>query len=80
MSEFKLLTDSHFGFLEGVSTAQALIELTEHPFTGMNHKKQTLIVFIDSRKTFENVNHVILLRELEAFGLRGLTLKLSESY
>jgi len=80
MSKFKLLSDSQFGFLKGVSTAHALIELTEHLLTGLNHKKQTLSVFIDLRKAFDTVNHVILLRRLEAFGFRGLALKLFESY
>ena len=80
MSKFKLRSNSQFGFLKGVSTAHALIELTEHLFSGLNHRKQTLSVFIDLRKAFDTVNHVILLRELEAFGFRGLTLKLFESY
>ena len=37
-------------------------------------------IFIDTKKTFDNVNHSILLKKLEHCSIRGIPLKWFESY
>ena len=37
-------------------------------------------IFLDLKKTFDTVDHKILLKKLYADGIRGVALKLLESY
>ncbi len=39
-----------------------------------------LVVFIDWKKAFDTVDHTILLRKLELYGIKGQALTLLESY
>ena len=46
----------------------------------MSNNLTTCAIFLDLEKAFNTVNHNILLRKLEKYGIRGLPLKLMESY
>ena len=49
----------------------------------LNHPEKSLYnltIFIDLKKAFDTVNHKILVRKLNHYGIRGLPLKLIESY
>ena len=41
----------------------------------LNDKKNSISVFIDLKKAFDTVNHSILLRNLNCYGIRGLPLE-----
>ena len=45
-----------------------------------NHRHYNLVVFLDIKKTFDTVNHDILLQKLEMNGLGDETLALLRSY
>ena len=75
-----ILAPCQFGFQEGRSTEDALRELTEHIYDKLNKKLISIPVFIDFKRAFDTVDHTILLRKLEAYGVRGLPLKLLTSY
>ena len=47
LTKFKLLSTSQYGFLRGVSTADAMINLTEQLFNDVNGKNHILGVFVD---------------------------------
>ena len=53
----------------------ALIEITEKVRKALDSGKFACGIFIDLQKSFDTVNHNILLTKLEHYGLRG-TLKL----
>ena len=80
MSRHAILSSHQFGFRKGKSTVDALISLTEYIHNGLNAKSHTVSVFIDLRKAFDTVQHNILLSKLNLLGVRGLPLKLFESY
>ena len=46
----------------------------------MEKKLSTLAVFIDFSKCFDTLNRNILIRKLEAYGIRGIPLQLFKSY
>ena len=79
-SKFGLFTDSQHGFLKGKSTLDALNQLINTIYSSLNNKKYHLSIFVDLSKAFDTVSHVILLRKLEKYGLRGIPLDLLSSY
>ena len=49
-------------------------------YSNLNDENSTLAIFIDFSKCFDTINRYILLRKLEAYGIRGLPLRLFASY
>ena len=80
LSSSNVLCAEQFGFRKNSSTADALISLTENFFENINKKLSTINVFVDYRKAFDTINHAILIRKLEAYGIRGVPLELFSSY
>jgi hypothetical protein len=46
----------------------------------IDRKKFNLVVLIDLKKAFDTVDHQILLRKLELYGIKGQALTLLKSY
>ena len=63
-----------FGFREKHSTNHALISMTEAIRKTIDNQKYGCGVFINLKKAFDTVNHSILLRKLEHYGIRGVAL------
>ena len=75
-----IITPHQYGFLKSRSTEDAIAKLVDFLYDSLNNKYYALGIFVDFRKAFDTVNHVILLRKLEKYGIRGLALKLLTSY
>ena len=76
MHYFHANTDSE----KNHSTINAVTELVSHVIKAMNRKENTISVFLDLSKAFDTVNHNILLRKLEFYGIRGLALQWFKNY
>ena len=72
INDKQILNNSQFGFRKNMSTALAIIELVEEITTAIDEGKTTVGVFIDLKKAFDTVNHNILVKKLEHYGIRGL--------
>ena len=62
------------------STSLALIELLENLSTSIDSKNITVGVFIDLKKAFDTIDHSLLIRKLEFYGIRGKALSWVKSY
>ena len=76
----KLIHDHQFGFRKGRSTVQAIHTIVENVINNIEAGDLTLSIFLDLSKAFDTVDHGLLLRKLEACGIRGVTLDWFNSY
>ena len=75
-----ILSDSQYGFRSNRSTALALIDLVENLTKELDNKKITVGVFIDLKKAFDTIDHSLLIKKLEYYGIRGVPLNWLKSY
>ena len=75
-----IIYPNQFGFRSGHSTAHSIISITENIRNSLDNKKYGCGIFIDLKKAFDTVNHKILLKKLEHYGIQGKTLNWFESY
>ena len=80
LSDNDLFSPTQFGFRGGMSTVDAIVHFTEYIYDALNNKQSTINVFIDYSKAFDTVNHAILLRKLDRYGIRGTALEFVSSY
>ena len=76
----QILTNHQFGFRKSYSTELAAINLYDTLMKNLDEKKITCAIFLDLAKAFDSVNHKILLKKLDKYGVRGHPLNLIKSY
>ena len=62
------------------STVDAFSVLVAETLSALNENFYFLSVFIDLRKAFDSVSHLIILSKLERLGIRGMSLDWFRSY
>ena len=80
IEKYEILYQFQFGFRKGRSTEQAIAEITDNLKNGIDNNLLTCGVFLDFAKAFDTVNHVILLKKMEMYGIRGLPLHWFTNY
>ncbi len=80
LDHLKLITSCQSGFRKFHSTATALIKIYDKFLQGFDSGKFIGAVFVDLRKAFDTVNHAILLKKLEAVGIKDKELQWFNSY
>ena len=73
LSEFltvnNILTSSQAALRKLNSTTTSLISSTDHWHEYMDNNKMNLAIFLDSRKAFDTVDHSILIKKLNSYGI-----------
>ena len=71
IEENGLFYSNQFGFRKSHGTNHAIISLVEKVSKALDTGKFVIGVFLDLRKAFDTVNHDILIKKLESYGIRG---------
>ena len=74
------ITASQCGFRSLHSTLTALIEATDKWSINIVNKLLNGVIFIDLKKTFDTIDHTILIRKLQMYGVDQNGIKFFESY
>ena len=80
LTEKSILIPQQFGFRPNYSTSIALNDICNELLHNTEKKKISCTVFLDLAKAFDTIDHCILLKKLEIYGIRGLPLQLLQSY
>lgn len=75
-----VLTECQNGFRKGKSTIRAIYMAMVKILESLNQDKNTITMCLDLSKAFDSVDHEILCRKLELYGVRGVALSLLQSY
>ena len=77
-----IFTPYQHGFLKGKSTQDALLSLTENIYNCFNSRDGSFCVniFVDFHKCFDTIDHAILIRKLELYGVTRTLLNLINNY
>lgn len=76
----EVLYKFQYGFRQGSSTQTAIIELVDDVIDAIDSGKFMGGLFLDLKKAFDTLNHEILLRKLECYGIRGVANTVIKSY
>ena len=80
LTKHKILYPHQFGFQKHKSTSLAILDVCTKLIQAIEDKKFSCCIFLDFAKAFDTVNHAILLRKLEHYGIRGISLDWFRSY
>ena len=78
LKKFNILYEHRFGFKEGKSTEQAIIDLQSNIIQAIEKKNKACS--ISFAKVFDTLNHEILLSKLEYHSIRDIPLLWFKSY
>ena len=80
LADHNIISKKQYGFRENYSTYMALIDLVDNISSNIDNKKHSIGIFLDLSKAFDTIDHQILLRKLQCYGIRGIACDWFKSY
>ena len=80
LTETNQIDDSQYGFRAGHSCENAISEVLGEIVKTLQNGKTTVCILLDLSKAFDSLEHDMIFKKMERYGLRGLCLKWFESY
>ena len=71
LDENNVVTKNQSAFRKLYSTVTSLISSTDYWYKNIDSKKLNLTIFLDLKKAFDTVDHEIMMKKLNAYGIRG---------
>lgn len=75
-----IFSEEQIGFRKNKTINLAVYKFLQTIMSSLNNKDLTVALYMDLKKAFDYVNHNILLKKLEGYGVRGNVLNLIKSY
>src|SRR5688572_32266047 len=76
----KILYLNQHGFQAGHSTAMSVLNILDKISQAIENNEYSIGIFLDLSKAFDSVDHKILLKKLDNYGIQGLPLLWFKSY
>jgi exonuclease III len=80
LEKYNHISSRQYGFRKRCGTEVAAIELTHCIQQEIDKKNKVSLLFMDLSKAFDIVDHKLLIESLRNIGVRGIPLKIFESY
>ena len=68
IDKINILSKHQYGFRKNRSTELAILDFTDRIAKTIDERKFTVGIFLDLSKTFDTINHKILISKLEHYG------------
>ena len=75
-----VISSNQYGFRSSLSTTHVMLDVLTSTYDNVNDNTITALLLFDLNKAFDTVQHDILLRKLEHYGIRGTAQNLIASF
>ena len=82
LADHNIISKKQYGFRDNYSTYMAIIDFVDKIPRNIDNNKHSIGfgIFLDLSKAFDTIDHQILLRKLQCYGIRGIACDWFKSY
>ena len=80
LTKHNVLHQNQYGFRSNHSTSMAILKIVDDLTKAVDDKRITVGIFVDLAKAFDTVDHMVLMKKLDFYGIRGVAYNWFYSY